>query len=144
MLAYELYLRAREIGQRSGLSTAERTKHQVTLLDQTVARDPMFVPALCLLARVHVQSYWSNHDHTPARLDAAWKALEAAARLKPDAGEVHLTRGILHYWGKRDYEPALAELALARRTLPNEADVPYFIALIKRRQGDWERVPRVI
>ena len=138
MLAYELYLRAREIGQRSGLSTAERTKHQVALLDQTVARDPMFVPALCLLARVHVQSYWSNHDHTPARLDAAWKALEAAARLKPDAGEVYLTRGILHYWGKRDYEPALAELALARRALPNDADVPYFIALIKRRQGDWE------
>ncbi|MFN2507674.1 MAG: protein kinase [Chthoniobacterales bacterium] len=144
MVAYELYLRAKEIGQRPGLSTAERTERQVALLNQAVARDPAYVPALCLLARVHVQSYWSNHDHTAARLDLARTTLEAAARLQPDAGEVHLTRGILHYWGNRDYEPALAELALARAALPNDADVPYFMGLITRRQGDWEASTRYL
>ncbi|HEX8279778.1 MAG TPA: FlgO family outer membrane protein, partial [Chthoniobacterales bacterium] len=138
IVAYELYLRAREIGQRAGLSTAERTTREVALLEQAVARDPGFVPALCRLARVNVFSYWSNHDHTAPRLAAAHEALEAAARLSPDAGEVHLTRGIIHYWGHRDYEPALAELELAKQALPNDAEVPYFLALIERRQGNWE------
>lgn len=139
--AYELYLRAKEI-ERGGRSTLEGMKREIALLDEAVARDQAFVPALCLLARVHFRFYWNNHDHTPARLDLGRTALDAAARLQPDAGEVHLTRALLHYWGSRDYEPALAELALARRTLPNDADVVLYSGLIKRRQGRWEESTR--
>jgi tetratricopeptide (TPR) repeat protein len=73
----------------------------------------------------------------PARLLAVHSALDAASRLRPNAGEVHLARGILHYWGYRDYTNALKELNLAAKALPNSADVPLFIGLIKRRQGDW-------
>ncbi|HEY0368822.1 MAG TPA: protein kinase [Chthoniobacterales bacterium] len=138
IVAYELYLRAKDVAQRAGLPTAEREAREAQLLEDAVARDPNFLPALCLLARTHVLAYWSNHDHTPARLEAAHNALDRAAKLKPDAGEVHLTRGIIHYWGHRDFVPALAELEQARRALPNDADVPYFIGLIERRQGKWE------
>ena len=140
--AYELYLRAKEIADRAGLSTAERTTRQVALLNEAISRDPAFVPALWLLGRTHVFAYWSNHDHTPARLEAAHGAIEAAAQLQPDAGEVHLARGVLHYWGHREYQPALAELELARAALPNNAEVPYFIGLIERRQGKWEESTR--
>lgn len=141
LAAYELYLRAKEI-ERAGRSTRETLTQQIALLDQAVAQDPAFVPALCLLARGHFEMYWSNHDHTRARLDLGRTALDAAARLQPDAGEVHLTRALLHYWGSRDYDPALAELTLARRTLPNDADVVLFSGLIKRRQGRWEESTR--
>ena len=34
-------------------------------------------------------------DHTPARLALAEAALQAATRLRPDAGETHLARGEL-------------------------------------------------
>jgi TolB-like protein/Flp pilus assembly protein TadD len=141
LAAYELYLRAKEI-ERGGRSTLEGMKREIALLDEAVARDPAFVPALCLLARVHFRFYWNNHDHTPARLDLGRTALDAAARLQPEAGEVHLTRALLYYWGSRDYEPALAELSLARRTLPNDADVVLYSGLIKRRQGRWEESTR--
>ncbi len=144
MEAYDLYLRARESTHKAGLSTAERTETQVRLLDEAVRQEPNFVPALCLLARAHVLSYWSNQDHSASRLEAAWRALEHAARLHPEAGEVHLTRGIILYWGSRNYAPALAELRLARRALPNEADVPYFMALIARRQGRWDASTRYL
>ena len=107
--AYELYLRAKEI-ERAGRSTRESLTQQIALLDQAVAQDPAFVPALCLLARGHFEMYWSNHDHTPARLELGRTALDAAARLQPDAGEVHLTRALL-LTGQPGYEPALAELA---------------------------------
>lgn len=137
MIAYELYLRAKDIAERAGLSTTERTSKEVDLLQDAVTRDPSFVPALCLLGRVHVFAYWSNHDHTPQRLQAAHDALERAAKLRPDAGEVHLLRGIIHYWGHRDLAPALAELEMARKALPNDGDISYFVGLVERRQGKW-------
>jgi TolB-like protein/Flp pilus assembly protein TadD len=141
--AYELYLRAKEI-ERGGRSTRETLSQQIALLDQAVAQDPAFVSALCLLARAHLELYWSNYDHTPARLELGKSALEAAARLQPDSGEVHLTRGILHYWGARDYGRALTELAIARRVLPNNADIVYFSGAIARRQGRWEESTRYL
>lgn len=137
LTAYDLYLRAREIAHQAAVGTPERIEKQVQLLQAAIEREPTFVPALCLLARTHVQAYWENHDHTPARLEAAWRALEQAARIQPSSGEVHLTRGIILYWGSRSYLPARTELAIAQRLLPNEANVPYFLGLIARRQGDW-------
>lgn len=138
MAAYELYLRARELAHQAfWLNPRQRTETQVRLLHEVITRAPDFVPALCLLSRVHVQSYFSNQDHSPARLEDAWRALERAARLQPEAGEVHLARGIVLYWGERNYAAARTELNLARAVLPNEADIPYFLGLIARREGDW-------
>jgi tetratricopeptide (TPR) repeat protein len=91
-----------------------------------------------MLAQAHLRAYFYNHDHTPARLERVRKALDAAARLQPDAGGVHLARAVFHYWGNRDYAPALTELSLASRSLPNDADVLFFIGLIERRQGWWQ------
>ena len=100
MLAYDFYLRAKEIERGVSGALPERLNEKVLLLDQAVARDPAFVPALCLLARAHLEIYWFNLDHTEARLELAGKALEAAARAQPDAGEVHLARAIRHLLGE--------------------------------------------
>jgi TolB-like protein/cytochrome c-type biogenesis protein CcmH/NrfG len=137
MLAYDFYLRAKEIERGVSGALPEKLNEKVLLLDQAVARDPGFVSALCLLARAHLEIYWFNLDHSAARLELASKALNAAARLQPDAGEVHLARAIHYYWGSRDYAPALAELAHARQLLPNDADILQFLAFIERRQGQW-------
>ena len=136
MAAYDLYLRAKELHRGSNYGP-ERYDREVALLEEAVTRDPSFATALCLLAQAHLGAYWFNHDHTPTRLERARKALDAAARLEPDAGEVHLVRGLFYYWGNRDYAPALAELALARRTLRNDSNVLEYLAYIERRQGHW-------
>jgi serine/threonine-protein kinase len=138
MLAYDFFLRAKEIERAVSGALPEKLNEKVLLLDQAVARDPAFVPALCLLARAHLEIYWFNLDHTEARLNLAGKALDAAARAQPEAGEVHLARAIRFYWVSRDYTFALAELALARRSLPNDADTLQFLAFIERRQGQWD------
>ncbi len=138
MLAYDFYLRAKEIERGVSGALPERLNEKVFLLDQAVARDPTFVSALCLLARAHLEIYWFNLDHTEARLELASKALDTAARAQPDAGEVHLARAIRYYWGTRDYASALSELGLARQSLPNDADTLQFLAFIERRQGQWD------
>lgn len=137
MLAYDLYLRAKAISVRQTSPRPEQVEEAIRLLDQAVARDPKFVPALCALVNAHLWIYWVAFDQTPARLELATRALDAAALIQPDAGEVHLARAFYHYWGKREYDAALSELALARRALPNDPDVVYLTATVLRRKGRW-------
>ena len=117
LVAYDLYLRASELDRTRASSVgsggAEGAKREVELLDEAVSRDPAFVPALCKLANTHIYLHWLN-DYTAPHVELAKKALDAAARLQPDAGEVHLSRALIYYRGSLDYDPALAELALAQ------------------------------
>ena len=59
----------------------------------------------------------------PARLALAKGAIDSAFRLNPDSGEAHLALAWHLYWGYFDYARARAELAIARRTLPNNPQV---------------------
>jgi len=47
--------------------------------------------------------------------------------------------GYVHYWGRRDYDAALAEFDRARKTLPNGANVLTAIAFVHRRLGKMEQ-----
>ncbi|PYK35407.1 MAG: hypothetical protein DME58_01450, partial [Verrucomicrobia bacterium] len=123
--AYHLYLRAQALfaDTTDAVHAREKLPQAAKLLDEALARDPNFLQASCLLSRVHSVAYFRGHDHSPARLDLAKAALERAIRLQPDAGEVHLALANYYYHGFRDYKRARNELALARQTLPNNADV---------------------
>jgi TolB-like protein/Tfp pilus assembly protein PilF len=114
----------------------------VHLLEEAVARDPHFTVAYCMLGRLHLELYWGGYDHSPARRELANTAIQNAVLLQPDAGEVHLALAWYAYQGFRDYDRARAELDLAGRTLPNNADIYYVTALIDRRQGRWAEATR--
>lgn len=131
--AFDLYARA-----KSRVDDFNR----VELLTQAVARDPSFFDAYCQLAFAHGWLYFLGVDHTSARLASAEAALQAASRLRPNAGETHLARGQNLYWGYRDYDGALAELEVARQTLPNDARIFKLTGRIERRQGHWEESTR--
>jgi TolB-like protein len=142
MAAYDLYLQAKEISRNistsSGSGGAEKVKEAVLLLDEAVRRDPNFVPALSELVRAHMYLHWIVPDPAIGHVEQARNALEAATRLQPDSGDVHLTRAFFYYQSIRDYSAALEELALAKPKLPNSAEVPYLAALIERRQNKWD------
>jgi len=65
-------------------------------------------------------------------------ARDAALRLGPDRGEPHLAAADVAFHCDLDYKTALKEVDIARRTLPNAADVFALVAYIHRRQGHWE------
>jgi len=144
-VAYELYLRAHALCIDTGsgmLPNNARLPQAVRLLDEAVTRDPHFVRAWCLLSKTHGWLYAQGNDHTQTRLDLAKTAVQAALRLQPDAGEPHLALAAYYYLCFRDYRRARSELAIALRTLPNNAEVFSYTAFIDRRQGRWAEATR--
>ena len=144
LTAYDLYLRAKVLfaGTSDPIYSKEKLSQAARLLDEAVARDPDFLLAWCLLAKVHCEIYFQGHDHSPARLELANAAVQIALRLQPDAGEAHLALANYYYHGFRDYGRARTELAIARGTLPNNAEVFEYTGYIDRREGHWEEATR--
>jgi TolB-like protein/Flp pilus assembly protein TadD/predicted Ser/Thr protein kinase len=137
LAAFDLYSRANQIllGRNSPV---EDFGQAVDLLNQAVARDPSFLEAYCQLAFAHDAIYFNDVDRTPARLTLASTAIQAAFRVRPGAGEAHLAQAEHLYRGYKDYDGALAELEVARQTLPNHGRIFQLMAYIHRRQGRWE------
>src|SRR5947207_2560464 len=146
LVAYDLYIRAAAlIDQADYVQDKEQEKdlfQAVELLNQAIARDPAFFLAYCRLAEAYDALYFQGVDHTPARLELANSAINAAFRLKPDSGEAHLALATHFYHGYFDYDHALDELAIAVRTLPNNARIFEWSGYIDRRQGRWHDAAR--
>jgi TolB-like protein/DNA-binding winged helix-turn-helix (wHTH) protein/Tfp pilus assembly protein PilF len=140
LVANALYVQALQLDP--GPSLPQSLFDAVRLLEEAVTRDPRFVRAYCQLSKTHLVLYFGGHDHTPARREMANGAIEKAAQIQPNAGEVHLARSQYFYLGFLDYDHARAELDLARRTLPNDAAVYFQTAVIDRRQGRFTEAMR--
>jgi TolB-like protein/Tfp pilus assembly protein PilF len=140
LAAFDLYTRAKTLllSLGSNINDPQNLQQAVELLNQAVARDPAFFEAYYQLVFAHGYAYSVIGDHTPARLALAEAALQAATRLRPDAGETQLGRANYLYSCLRDYNGALAELELARRTLPNDPRIFELTGYILRRRGQEE------
>jgi TolB-like protein/Tfp pilus assembly protein PilF len=139
LVAFELYSSANDVF--SGKTATGNRGQAIDLLNQAVARDPSFFQAYCMLGLLHlVIFHWE--EHTPARRELANAAIQNAVRLQPNAGEVHRVLALYAYYVFSDYDRARAELELARRSLPNDAEIYYITGLIDRRQGRWTEAVR--
>jgi TolB-like protein/Tfp pilus assembly protein PilF len=141
LAAFDLYSRAKSLLLTAAFSVTQDPdlRKAIELLDEAVKRDPSFFDAYCQLAYTHEQLYAAlGSDHTPSRLALAEAAVQAAARLRPDAAETHLARAHYLYFGLRDYAGALAELEIARRALPNDPRLFALTGYILRRRGQQE------
>ena len=138
LVAFELHSRAIGLTPTFRSGTPASGQQAIDLLNEAVARDPSFFDAYIELALAHDQLYFFGLDHTPARLASAEAAIQEAFRIRPNAGEAHLARAYHLYNGYLDYDGALAELEVARQTLPNHPRLFRITGFIQRRQGRWE------
>ncbi len=139
--AYDMYLEAKEkIVHAQIIATGDKEKplrDALNLLQQAVELDPNFAVAYSAIALVH-DHLFLDFDPTSDRRALGDEAINNALRLQPDLPEVHLAYANHLYRGHRDYERARVQLEIARRDLPNSAEVIYLEALMDRRQGKFE------
>jgi TolB-like protein len=135
--AYEAYLRGLAFEARA-FSPSDSAK-VVGLYEQAVQLDPTFALAWARLSRANAQMYFSGLDATSARRDATERALNTAQKLQPNSPETLLAQAYYQYWVLRDYELAKATFGRVRELLPGSSEVPGALALIARRQGQWDQ-----
>jgi non-specific serine/threonine protein kinase len=147
--AYDLYLRAREgpVSFRDEASVRRDMQRKIDLLNRAVARDPKFLLAYCELAKAHGRFFINQIGAKPEELlvdhrSLAEIALQNARRIDPDAGELHLAQAYHFFNVTKDYEQAGVEAEIARRTLPNNAELDLISARVARSQGRWEDAVR--
>src|SRR5947199_1794652 len=133
--AYLAFMQGNEMCHRPDRFRSNTEKAE-QLFEKATKLDPNFAGAFAGLAWIEDWIYHS-FDPTPARKEKARAAAEAAIRLQPDLPEAHLALGFYYYYCERNYQRALDEFAIAKRSLPNSADVYMAIGAIERRQGKW-------
>ena len=111
-------------------------------LDEAIKLDPRFVSAYCLAARANSLLFFFDLDPSPKRIALARAAVDNALRLRRDSADAHFAQADFLFRCLRDYDGALAELAVARQGLPNSA--PFYIldGYINRRRNHFDIAER--
>jgi TolB-like protein/lipopolysaccharide biosynthesis regulator YciM len=138
--AYDLFLKAEYEERRAeSFLTAEALDRAATFYKEAIGRDPAFALAFARLAINRLYMHWHVNPLTPADLAQVKLTIDRAISLGPELAEAQIALGIYHYWGFRDYEPALAAFRRAVEQQPNNARAHAFMGYIYRRRGEWEK-----
>jgi serine/threonine protein kinase/Tfp pilus assembly protein PilF len=133
--AYDAYLH----GLASEARYYSNSSLEASFYERAVQLDPNFAIAWARLARVNADLYFNGDDVTPARRDAAKRALENAQKLEPNSPETLLALGIYQFRVLRDYVAAENNFNRAIKMLPSSSQVPMNLGLVARRQGHWDQ-----
>ncbi|MEP6976397.1 MAG: hypothetical protein ABI897_13185, partial [Spartobacteria bacterium] len=137
--AYDLFLKG-EYEQRIALSTLapESFDRAIPWYEQAIARDPDFALAMARLVVCRMRRHWLAEAATEPELVEIGKMAKAALTLAPDLADAHVALGVFHYYGFREYEPALAAFLRAVELQPNNSEALQFVAYVHRRLGKWD------
>jgi TolB-like protein/class 3 adenylate cyclase/Tfp pilus assembly protein PilF len=137
--AHDAYLRGLAYSLKT-IDTPANSQGAQKYLREAVRLDPKFALGWALLSFVEARSYLHQTlQPTVALREEARQAAETALTLQPNLGEAILAKGYYHYACLKDYDTAMHYFERARQFLPNSSRIPESLALVTRRQGQWDR-----
>src|SRR5213596_461002 len=137
--AYDAYLRGLAYTLKT-LHTPANVLAAQKYLREAVRLDPKFALGWALLSYVDAVGYRTTAlQPTVALREEARQAAETALSLQPNLGEALVAKGYYHYACLKDYDTAMHYFERARQFLPNSSRIPESLALVTRRQGQWDR-----
>jgi TolB-like protein/Tfp pilus assembly protein PilF len=137
--AYDAYLRGLAYSLKT-VNTPANALGAQKYLREAVRLDPKFALAWALLSFVEARSYiTATLQPTVALREEARQAAETAVTLQPNLGEAVVAKGYYHYACLKDYDTAVRYFEQARQFLPNSSQIPFSLALVERRRGQWDR-----
>jgi TolB-like protein/Flp pilus assembly protein TadD len=139
--AYEAYLRGLAFAARwfSGYSVEVLVK-AAGFYERAVELDPNFALAWVRLSRVNTLRYiWGGPESTPARRDAAKRALENAQKLEPNSPETLLALGYYQYFVLRDRGTGKTTFVRLSKMSPGNSEVPLALARVAYTEEHWDQ-----
>src|SRR5262249_46277013 len=138
--AYDLFLKGEYAEHEAdNLLKAEPFDRAAASYQQALVLDPNFALAAARLAISRVRRHWFIANLSDAELTDVKSSAARALALAPTLAEAHIALANFYYYGKRQYDEALAELQRALELQPNNVSALELSAYIHRRQGQWER-----
>jgi TolB-like protein/tetratricopeptide (TPR) repeat protein len=132
--AYDRYQRGLAFFRRTLVGTDVR--QAIGELEAAVRIDPAFADAWAWLAIARLTLAWDfGVTHEAAAAEAAIRRVEALA---PGRMMTHVARGYYHYYGRREYDAALAAFARAAALSPDDPTVLLPTGWTLRRMGRWD------
>ena len=137
MEAYNYFLRGNDFHSRS---LSERDwRIAINMYQKAIELDSNFALAYTKLAAVQLELYFYHYDRTIDRLIKSREVIDAAFNIDPDLIDAHIASGLYYYWGFLDYSKALKEFETALRYMPNNTQCLFYIGLVHRRMGNWQK-----
>lgn len=135
LAAFDYYLRGNDFYRRSW--ERENVARAIDMYQRATERDPTFARAFARLGQTHAWMFRLGYDRSEDRLEASRSAIDSALALDQRLTEAHVASGLYYYWGRWNYQEAIAELVTAREIEPGNALVHRQIGNVRRRQGEW-------
>ncbi|MHC4807904.1 MAG: tetratricopeptide repeat protein, partial [Planctomycetota bacterium] len=137
MEAYGYYLRGNEYYHRS--SDKNNVRIAIRMYEKAAELDPRLALAYTQLSKAHLNMYWYHYDHSEERLAMAKQAVDKALELNPNLPEAHLALGHYYYQGHLDYDRALEQFAIVRKSQPSNSQLIAYVGYVQRRRGKIEQ-----
>jgi serine/threonine protein kinase/tetratricopeptide (TPR) repeat protein len=112
----------------------EGNDQAIELLGKAIKLEPNYAEAHARLSNALINMYWM-HGRNREYLPRARQAVDKAIELDPDLPGAHTTLGRYYYQGHYDYENALEQFEIARKSRPNSAGVLHWVGVTQHRQG---------
>lgn len=137
--AYDFFLKG-EFEEREAESSLkpEVYNQAANWYRRAIAQDPKFALAIARLVNSRMQRHWFVEPLSETELVEVRRTAEDAVKITPALAEAHVSLGIVHYFGHRQYDEALAEFGRAIELQPNNARALEYSGYVHRRQGRWE------
>lgn len=136
--AQDFYVRGDDYTRRT--NRAEALRYEEEQYRRAINETPTFALAWARLSRTHAAYHFLGIDRAPGRCALAEQSIRRALELEPDLPEGHLYLGNYYHRCRNDQQRALAEFAIAERSIPDNAELYFLRASVYRQLGDWERV----
>ena len=136
-IAYEYYLKGNMFDNAG--HDSENLQSAINEYERAVSIDPNFAEAHAQLGKTHAHMKWYRVDLSSKRMEMSKKSIDKAIELKPNNAIVRMAQATYYYHGFRDYGKALANYTKAKELAPSNSFTHFYIAMIYRRLGDFER-----
>ena len=134
--AYELFLRARAIGNQY---TAAAFHESISLYQQALARDPAYTESWVRLAGIYCDQVNENLRPSAEGMRLARQAIDEALALNPQYAPAHARLGWISIYYDRDLQQAVNHLTHALALDPANTEVMLIAAILSRRLGRWNQ-----